>query len=254
MQARRTHICYHTKSHAFRLAVIIPVLWLVAPQLSASATDPLAASARDRVQFSVQVIEQVETDRAIGEMSAQFEAASAADAAERVNRLISWAMAEATRISDVEARTLGYRTTPIYRKQHVEGWRVRQSIILRSGDSNALSRLLSHLQSRLNLDAIRYEVSPDKRQRVESKLLGKVIEAFRARAESISTHMGRPGYDLIIMQLQSHRRGPPPVPRMANAMSMRAERSTVSPPVIAGDTETVTLQVNGTIQLRRAPP
>ena len=253
MKAFSTTQFRQTGARLAGLCAIISGVGLALPAQPAAA-ETQTAQAKDRVRFSVQVVEQVETDRAVGQMSAQFEAAAAGDAAERVNSLVSWAMAEAGRVTAVEARTLGYRTTPIYRKQHIEGWRVRQAILLRSADAGTLSKLLSDLQSRLNLDAIRYEVSRAKRERVEAGLLGKAITAFKARAQRISEHMSRPGYELVSMQLQTQQSGPSPVPRLAVARSMKADQGAIAPPVIAGDTETITLYVNGTIELRPAAP
>ena len=83
---------------------------------------------------------------------------------------------------------------------------------------------LGELQTRLALEAVRYELSTAELRRQEAKLTEEVLEAYQARAAAIADQLGRPGFRLVELALGS-RTSPPPRPvgrQMAMAADARA--------------------------------
>lgn len=234
------------------LAGLRPVIALVFALSGATAFGHDNADnpqAKDRVRFTVQVEQSVENDRLIAVLFAQSEATHAPEAADEVNRQIKWALAEARQVPEVDARSLAYRTFPVYRQQRIEGWRVRQTIELESADSAVLTTLLGELQARLGLESLRYALSREKRAATHEALVGKAIAAYQARAETIARHMGRSGYSMVEMNLNAGGLGGPrPVAPMVARSSLRSAEQVSAPAVEAGN-QTLTASVSALIEL-----
>ena len=104
----------------------------------------------ERVHLSAGASEQVANDTVVAVLYAEAKSHDVARASDQANRLITAAMARAKARQGVKARTLDYRTTPIYQAGKPTGqWQVQQAMRLESRDSAALSTLLGELQKTL---------------------------------------------------------------------------------------------------------
>lgn len=206
-----------------------------------------AAATYDRVSLSAAAQSEVANDRLRAELYIQREGEDAAALAADVNRAIDWAVALAKGVEGVEVQTQDYRTHPLYRKQILKGWRVRQSIRLESADTTALSELIGRLQQRLAVESVGYELSAMAREQAENALIGRAIAAFTTRAEMVTQQFGRSDYRLVQVDINSGARPPQPMYRTA-AMVVEADR--VSAPRIKLGSQEVQVWVNGTIELR----
>ena len=199
----------------------------------------------DRISLSVSVETEVETDLLVAVLAAQREGTDAAQLAGEVNSLVDWALNQAKAEAQVESETLGYTTNPVYSKGNLTGWRVRQSIRLRSRDSAALSGLVGRLQERLLLQSIGYEVSDGRRKDAEDTLIQEGIVAFKARAQLIADQMGQRRHRLVEMRVETQEDHPAPVFR---AMAMADAAPT--PPRIEAGKQTARVQISGVIELQ----
>jgi len=200
----------------------------------------------DQVSLSASAEMEVPNDRLNAELYVQVEGEDASRLAAQVNQAMEWALAQAKQVSQVEARTEDYRTHPLYRKQTLTGWRVRQSIRLKSADTTALSELVGRLQQRLAVESVGYELSPEARQAAENQLIAQAIDSFTARAKQVAKQFGRAGYRLVRVDIMNGSVSPRPMYRAA-AMAMDVERAA---PRFQPGSQTVTITVNGTIELK----
>lgn len=209
------------------------------------AAEPAAAT-YDRVRFSVSSGSEVANDTLVAVLYAQQEGPDAGRLAKAVNTLIGKAVARAKTDPAIQVQTLNYTTSPRYRKQELDGWRVRQSLQLRSPDAAALGKMLGELQQTLKVAGITYTISPASRRQHEERLIGSAIRAFGARAAAISREMGRSGYRLVEMNIGTG--GQPPRPRLMRTVGMAA--SNAVPPTLEAGSQRIEVSIDGTIELK----
>ena len=198
----------------------------------------------DRINLSVDAMEEVESDMLVAVLYVQREGSELSALSDEVNKLISKALQRGKKAKEVDVQTLAYQTYPVYQKQRQASWRVRQSIQLKSRDVNALSKLLGELQNSLALESVNYMISPESRSKIEESLIGKGIAAFRQRAQNITEQMGRKRFRVVTMNVNT---GGAPIQPMRNFAAMA--EATVAAPVLQPGTQTMTVNINGMIEL-----
>ena len=190
----------------------------------------------------------MESDLLVAVLVAQREGTDAAQLASEVNTLVDSALNQAHGAEQVESETLAYTTNPVYTKGTLTGWRVRQSIRLRSRDAASLSGLIGRLQERLLLQSIGYEVSDGRRKETEDTLIRAGIDAFKARALLIAEQMGQRKHRLVEMRVDTRGNRPAPVYR-AMAVMPAAGAASAAPRIEAGK-QTIRVEVSGVIELQ----
>ena len=223
--------------------VFITLFLSFATLATAVADTPLTY---DRINLSVSAGSDVENDTLVAVMYAQQEGSDSAQLAKEVNATVKQAVEQAKRKQDIKVQTLEYTTNPVYRKQSLRGWRVRQSIRLESKNSGVLSELIGDLQVRLGVSSISYTISPDNRTEAESSLISEAIARFKQRAQLISKDMGSGGYRLVQMNINTSGRVPSPRYMRSAAMEMKSDSS----PTLEAGTQRVEVSINGTIELQ----
>ena len=233
------------------LKKIIYILLLMAlPSVSMAQKDLLAQQplTYDRINFSVSVNEEVQNDTLTAVLYAQREGSEAVGLADQVNKDITWAMEQIKEVPAIAVESQDYQTMPIYSKQTLTGWRVRQSISLESRDTTAMSTMLGRLQQRLAIQSIDYSISPEKRQIVEKGLIAEALTRFTERARMVTDQLNRPDFRIVNMDINTG--GESPVRPMLRTTMMRAEEVSVSPPSLEAGTNAMTVTVHGTIELQ----
>ena len=210
-----------------------------------SAKQPLTY---DRVNFSVSVNEEVENDTVTAILYAQREGSDSGTLDDSVNKDITWAIEHVKEVPDIKVQTRDYQTNPIYSKQTLTGWRVRQSISLETKEIKTLSGLLGKLQERIAIQSISYSISPERRQTVEDQLITEALSQFKSRANLVTRELNRPVYRIVNLDINTG--NVPPAYPMARGAMMMAEKASVSPPALEAGTNTITVTVNGTIELQ----
>ncbi len=225
-----------------RAFLLLPLLLLIAAQTHANAQ-----TVYNRVDLTASASMEVENDTLVAVLYAQKEGNNTAKLSSGVNKAIAEAVEMANKLPGIKVQTLEYSTNPVYKRNILSGWRVRQSIRLESKDSTALSDLIGTLQKKLKVSHISYSVSPERRKEVEEKLIAEAIAAFNHRAELVAKAMDRNGFRLI--QIQVNTSGMMPRPFAMRAMAMEKVAAEAAPTLEAG-TQRVTVSVNGAVELK----
>lgn len=197
----------------------------------------------DRVNLSVHSYHEATNDTLSATMFKELEGSDPEQLSREVNKSVSDAVAFAKQHDEIEVQTLDYRTNPVYRNKVVSGWRVRQSIRLKSMNATALSAIIGQLQSQLNLGGISYTVSPERRSEIETMLIADGIKRFEERAELITKSLGRASYRLVRMDINTNASSPRPLQMHV----MAAERAA---PVLEAGTQPLEVTISGTIELK----
>ena len=231
------------------MAKCIGGAYLCALLLSAA---PIALNAEelpltyDRIDLAASAHGEAANDMLVAVLFREREGPSAAPAATEVNATIAAALERVKRIPEISAQTLGYSTQPIYQKDRVTGWRVRQSIRLEARNTAALSNILGELQRELALESIGYQVSPERRSEVEEGLIAAALKAFQRRAELVTRELGRSRYRIVSVRIDTGSHMMSPVYSQGRVMAMDA----APPPPIEAGQQPVEVSVSGTIELQ----
>jgi predicted secreted protein len=220
------------------------ILSLTAISTSAWCSEPPLTY--DRIDLSATASRQVENDTLVAIMYAQREGNDATQSSKEVNQMVSQAVKQAKATPGIKIQTMGYSTDPIYNKQTLTGWRVRQDIRLESQDSAVLSKLIGDLQKQLGVGSISYTISPEKLSAVEEELMTEGMAAFKRRAQLITKEMGHARYRLVDMQVNTSGAAP----QLRRMRSMAIEMAAPAPaPTLEAGTRQVHVNVSGTIEL-----
>jgi predicted secreted protein len=227
--------------------------WLPATLILAASLVPGTArgadgeeDVRDRVHLEASAADEVQTDLVVAHLYRQEQSADQAQAADTVNRAVATAV-ERARAAEVAVRTVRYATFPVYRDQHIVGWRVRQDLRLESTDAERLAVLVGDLQSTLSVQSLVHALSDGAREHAEDALITRALEAFQRRAARIARTLGRSGYRIVRMHVRtSHRDGPAPRPMLRSA---EMASTAVAPPPVEGGRLRVEVRVEGSIEL-----
>jgi predicted secreted protein len=199
----------------------------------------------DTVSLSANAEAEVDNDQVVAVLFAEREGPVPAPLADTVNREVDWALRQLRHQPKISSSTPAYRTQPLYQKGRITGWRVRQTLRLQSADADAMSEMLGELQSRLGLQSVGFLLSPQQRQATEEQLINRALERFSRRAALVARQLGRGGYRLVSMQVNTG--GVRPVYARGDVLMAEAA---VAPPRLEGGTSRVQVTVSGTIQLK----
>lgn len=189
---------------------------------------------------------EVENDIMIASMYVQQEGGNASELSSQVNRKINWALEQLKSHENIKVETESYSTSPVYKKNQIIAWRVRQSIKLESKDMALLSELIGVLQAQLNLDGIVFDVSREKREQQTEALIDKALAAFSARAKQIANNLQHDSYKIVKIHVSTSSISPRSNYRSGGVMMAEA---VVAAPDFSGGERTLTVRVNGTIEL-----
>lgn len=219
----------------------LPLLCLLLPLVAHAEPDTLF----DAVGLSAQAEAEVDNDRIEAMLFAEREGTDPAKLADAVNREMEWALRQLRGNDAITASTPAYQTFPVYQQGHISGWRVRQTLKLEGADLGAMSDMLGKLQSRLGLQGVNFVLSPQRRRAVEEKLIAEALANFTSRAGLVAERLGRGGYRLVNLQVNTGGMSPP-MPQMRE-MRLSAD---VATPRMEGGSSQVQVTVSGTIQLK----
>ena len=212
----------------------------------------LAASAQtpeplfNLVSLSAQAEREIPNDLLTAILAAEAEGSDPAQLADGVNRTMQRALAAALAYKGVKTQSGGYQTSPVYDKNRVVRWRVRQELRLESPDFGAATELIGKLQVNLVVSSLTLSVSGEARRKAENALIAEALAAFDERARVVREAMKAKGYR--VRDLQVSPGGMPPRPVFAMARSATAE-SAAQPALEPGSTR-ILISVSGTIQLQ----
>jgi predicted secreted protein len=225
-------------------------LGLCAALLTAPALAQEEDLTYDLIDLTAEARLDVENDLLIATVFAEVENNDQADAANAVNEAIAWAAERARRVEGIEIQTTNYTTRPLYANgRRIVGWAARQGLKLESGDAEALSALLGELQERVAVQSMGYGLSDTARNDAEERLIADALAQFDRRARLVAGELGRDGYRIVRLNIGTGGF----YPLEAMAMARQAADVAFTPPEIEAGTQSLSVSVNGTIELDAAP-
>lgn len=225
----------------FKLSVLVFSLFFMGGALADDAVKNY-----NQVSFEVSATAEIENDVMIASLYAQEEGSNAQALSNRVNKSINRALKKLEQHKSIRVATQNYSTTPVYSKQQVIGWQVRQSIRLRSKDMALMSEVLGDLQRELRLSGIAFEISKEHSEAIRNALIEEVLSAFKQRARQIASSLQHDGYRIVTMRVSGL--DVPVVRYRQRNLQVMAAEADVAPVFKAGE-ETLTVRVSGTIEL-----
>lgn len=213
---------------------------------------PLAAAAQapetlfNLVTLNAQAERDIPNDLLTATLAAEAEGADPAQLADGVNRAMQRALATALSYKSVKARSAGYQTSPVYDKNRVTRWRVRQELRLESADFAAATELIGKLQANLVVAGLALSVSAEARRGAENALVAEAIAAFEERARVVRDAMKAKGYRLRDLQVSGGGQIRPVLAMAARAMAADA----IAAPALEPGTTRLVITASGTIQLQ----
>lgn len=200
----------------------------------------------NRVSLDASATAEVMNDIIIVELYAQEEGSKADVLSDSVNRQINRALEHLRALSDIDVATKNYSVQPVYDKNRIVAWRVRQSIELRSKDIALVSGELGGLQQYLKLGQVSFDVSPELRREITRSLIDQSLDAYNQRAQQVTAKLARKSYKIVSMKINVPDSVNPYRYRAAHAM---AESSVMKSPEFSPGKNTLKVRVDGTIEL-----
>jgi predicted secreted protein len=214
---------------------------------------PLLAAAQapetlfNLVTLTAQAEREIPNDLLTATLAAEAEGADPAQLADGVNRTMQRALATALAYKSVKAQSGAYQTFPVYDKNRVARWRVRQELRLESADFAGATELVGKLQASLVVAGLNLSVSNEARRKAENALIPEALASFDERARVLRDAMKAKGYRMRDLQVSTGG-GAPPRPMMTMARGMASE--SIAQPAIEPGSTRILVTVSGTIQLQ----
>ena len=200
----------------------------------------------DRIKLSASASAQLKNDTMVATVYAEEEGGQASELSSIVNTRIRWGLDLVKSHPEIKHQTNSYSSNPVYSNNKIKGWRVRQSLRLESQDMALMSDVLGSLQDKLALQSMQFTVSPESLKLQDGILIDEALEAFEKRAVQVVKKLGRKDYKIVEINIStSGERGVRPQYEM-RSLSMS---SSDSAPVVSAGERTVSVSVNGNIEL-----
>lgn len=200
------------------------------------------------ISLSAKAEREVPNDLMSVQLMVEHQANKANEVSQQVNADMSWALAKLKSQKGIKYETQQYSTHPVYEKTKIKAWRASQQLMVESEDFEKLSNLILVLQAKLQVKNMRFEPTKKTRKQVEDELVSEALDAYKSRAALVQKNMQATSYKVVNMQVNTQGNYAPMYraqPRMHMAMSV-AEAA----PAVEGGNSTLSVHVNGQIQLQ----
>jgi predicted secreted protein len=212
---------------------------------NALADAPVAVA--DVLNLDAQATSEVPYDIAIVTLAIDRESKSSDTLSADINKILSDAMAEAKK-AGVSAESGGYYVSPTYnnRNQRV-GWHGRAEIVLRSKDFTAIGKLGGELAERMQMAGMGFDLSPERRQSEESRLIEEAVTHLKTKARTTLKALGY--QDFSIRQITLSQGGAMVHPQVATMA--RAAMTDAAPVPVEGGKTRISVTLSGSLQMKR---
>lgn len=218
--------------------LLLPLIALSLAAGAAPAQTPEPAPAPSRFEGSLVHMTgsaeiEVPNDEAFANFFVELQDPDAARAQSLVNQRVTEGVA-ALKKADPKAvvETGSYWTYPVYARDSrtIVGWRVRQTVTLRTADLAAVARTVAAAQQHLALGGIDFRLTRAARERVEGELIQRALANLNARVAAAAQALGVPTSRVRIEELNfggtAHQ---PPIVAYARAAPQLAEAKVAEP-------------------------
>jgi len=217
----------------------------------AQAPVPSVATPENVLHLNAQGFVEVQQDLLAMTLSTTREGPDAAVVQAQLKAALEAALAEARRSAQpgqLDVRTGNFSLYPRHNREgRLAGWTGSAELILEGRDFPRITQVAGRIQG-MTVAGVQFGLSREQRSRVEGEAQSLAIERFRARAAELARGFGFNGYTLREVTVQSEP-GFQPRPRMMALEAKAAGMADAPVPVEAGRS-TVTVTVNGSVQLR----
>jgi predicted secreted protein len=205
----------------------------------------------NRVSYNVTEQMEVNNDEVTIVMSADRDGQDATKLANEINKILTTANTTIKKFTKVKSSTSDYSIRPVYNSgKRLDHWRGAASILLKSTDIKAMVGLVQELQSTLRIKSTRYNVSAERKDKLETGMIDAALEKFNQRATLVSNSMGFKKYRLVNVNINNTGRAPRPVYAMQASSLAKTSNSA---PVFESGQSTLKITVSGTIEMEVTP-
>lgn len=235
---------------SFSLAVGLSCASVVSPVLAQVV--PMAHEPSNLVHISASGFMEVPQDWLSMTLNTTKEGTDASAVQAQLKASLDAALALAkpsAQAQQLEVRTGHFSLYPRYGSNgKINGWQGSTELVIEGRDFARISSTAGKIQS-LTLGHVRFSLSREAQQKLESDVQALAIERFKSRAKEVATGFGFNSYALRELSISSlDQGGGQPSPR---AMAMQAKESMADAPVsVEAGKSTVNVTVSGSIQLR----
>ncbi|WP_296948146.1 SIMPL domain-containing protein [uncultured Massilia sp.] len=168
-----------------------------------------------------------------------------------------------------QLKTVGYYTYPVYpevpdgarplanqaARRVPIGWRVGQTLEVKTRSLEALPKTVASAQKVLNLNGIDYHLSPELAKRLDDERIGATYRNLNERIASIAKAMGRSVNDAVIDTVDFEGSGnyvgeAAPAPRMAMMSARSADAAAMPEPSFEPGETTLQMRLVGKVKFR----
>ena len=182
-------------------------------------------------------------------LSATKTGSNGATVQNELKTIVDTALAQARtgKNDEVKVKTHGFRVVPVYdNEQRLRQWQGTASLVVEGKDMVGVSTLAANLKN-MTVVHTGFELSSSARIQYELQAQKMAVDDFRAKAQLLTEQFGFATYTLDNIQVTAANEFARPMRAMAMESNIMAKSA--SPiPVEAGET-TITMHVNGTIQM-----
>ncbi len=203
--------------------------------------------------FQLSAYAQVEVDNDLMNVRLVVQATdpNAAQLANKINATMGWALLQLKPFTSIETQTLNYQTYPQYEDNgtKIKGWVANQTLQLETDDFENAGKAIQILQEKLQVQSMRLKAKVETRQKAEEKLINEAMNSFKRRADLVATNMGAGSFRVMNLSINTQGSGPQ-YGHYDNFRGAATKMAVESAPAIEAGTSTVTVNVNGQIQLQ----
>ncbi len=225
----------------------MPFALILIAVLCAGASVATADDGSTLLQITAHAESEVENDLMTMHLKAERRDTEVAQATAAVNQLMRDGLERALRVPTIEARSLGYSTSPVYDRDRSRtepvAWQVEQRLELKGRDFDALTEMAAELQGLgLAITQIQFSISPETRAVHQQHLLLEAIRRWQRIAQEMGAAIG--ASHIFPKELRMGDDGFP-VPRPMLAMGMRAMEDAAAAPALEAGRSTLRVTVSG---------
>lgn len=203
---------------------------------------------KNMIHLSASASSEVKNDLMVVRLNTQHQAKEAATAAAQVNQDMVWALKEIKRFSDIDVQTEQYNTYPMYKDEKIRSWQASQTVRLQSENAEDMTKALLVLQAKLNVQSMSFKPTQATRKKAADALIEDALHAFNQRAALIQKTLHSGGYTLVEIHVNTQNQFSPVYQRAESYAMMN--KSVAAAPAVESGKSSVSVTVNGTIQLQ----
>jgi predicted secreted protein len=203
------------------------------------------------LSLSAQASAQVPQDVVDITLFYEQEATDPSSLTNTLNQRADAALREARGVEGVTAKSGSFSVYPSTdRDGKISAWRGRTEVVLESHDFAAASKLAGKMSSSMQVGSVAFSLSPEAQRNAEQKLVTQAIDSFRKQAQTAAQGFGYSNF--TIREVNIGRGGVQPRPvMMMQSRVMAADAKMAAPIAMEAGTSTVTVDVNGSVQMGR---